>query len=98
MNFADLKYTAQEIDKISSTLDSTSFTILGNEQATKTNVLQKIGDHNLLYFATHGISSSKNPLGESFLVLTKDTKEQDEILTASNIQHIKNKDSKKTKQ
>ncbi len=89
MSFSELKYTEQEINRITSKMNPNTYKVLGNEYATKNNVLQNVRDHDLLYFATHGMSSSSNPLGESFLVLSEDKNLQNDLLTASDIQRLR---------
>ena len=42
-----------------------------DKEATKNNVLDSICNYDLIYFATHGISNSENPLENSFLVLSE---------------------------
>lgn len=63
----------QEAQAIAATLDSTP--LIGRE-ATKYKVIQKAEDSSFLYFATHGISSSEDPLSNSFLMLSAENFEQ----------------------
>ena len=44
-----------------------------NDTATKQNILKRFTQHDLIYFATHGMSSSSNPLDSCFLVLAGET-------------------------
>ncbi len=45
-----------------------NYTYLKGRTATKKNILEKFTEFDLLYFATHGISSSTNPLDSCYLV------------------------------
>src|SRR5919202_1631857 len=51
-------------------------TPLIGKQATKETILSKVEKPSLLYFATHGIASSRNPLSGGFLMLSAETLEQ----------------------
>jgi CHAT domain-containing protein len=61
--------------------------LLGKE-ATKTEILSRAGKSSLLYFATHGVASSRNPLSSSFLMLSAKTLEEG-WWTAKEIQSTK---------
>lgn len=70
---------AQAVAKIMNT------TPLIGKEATRKVIVSKARDSSLLYFATHGIASSNNPLVESFLMFSADTFEQG-WLTAKQVQ------------
>jgi CHAT domain-containing protein len=61
------------------------------DTATKKNVLKRFTQHDLIYFATHGISSSTNPLDSCFLVLAG---EQDPFLTNKEILRYRDSSTK----
>lgn len=48
------------------------YTYFKGEAATKKNILKNFASYDLVYFATHGISSSSNPLDSCYLVLAGD--------------------------
>jgi CHAT domain-containing protein len=45
-------------------------------EATKAEIVSRVGNSSLLYFATHGIASGQNPLSDSFLMLSAERFEQ----------------------
>jgi CHAT domain-containing protein len=49
--------------------------LLGRE-ATKTEILSRAGESSLLYFATHGVASKRNPLSGGFLMFSASKFEQ----------------------
>lgn len=51
-------------------------TPLIGKKATKEMILSKVRNSSLLYFATHGVASSTNPLSGGFLMLSAETLEQ----------------------
>jgi hypothetical protein len=51
-------------------------TPLIGKQASKERILSKVQDSSLLYFATHGVASSTNPLSAGFLMFSADRLEQ----------------------
>jgi CHAT domain-containing protein len=51
-------------------------TPLIGKEATKERILSKVQDSSLLYFATHGVASSTNPLSAGFLMFSADRLEQ----------------------
>ena len=63
-----------------------SIKLIGND-ATVSKIKENICDYDLLYFATHAISDSDNPLDKSYLVLADD--EGGSYLTAREIQEIR---------
>lgn len=63
-------------------------TPLIGKQATKESILSKAPNASLLYFATHGVASSRNPLTGSFLMLSSKNFEQG-WWTAKEIQGVK---------
>lgn len=63
-------------------------TPLIGKQATKESILSKAPNASLLYFATHGVASSINPLNGSFLMLSSKNFEQG-WWTAKEIQGVK---------
>ena len=62
------------------------YTLLEGKNATKNNVLNKIRYADVVYFATHGMSSDVNPLDNNFLVLAG---EKDPFLTSRNIMTLR---------
>ena len=67
-------------------------TLLLGKEAKKSAFLKDAEEADLLYFATHGIASPKNPLDDSFLVFTPDSQQEGSRLasakwTAREIQH-----------
>ncbi|MDY2588335.1 CHAT domain-containing protein [Winogradskyella aquimaris] len=70
-NFPDLPGTIREVNTITKDFPKDSQTKLIGKEATKKNVLDSICNYDLIYFATHGISNSENPLENSFLVLSE---------------------------
>ncbi|MGJ8685124.1 MAG: CHAT domain-containing protein, partial [Nonlabens sp.] len=87
--FSDLKYTKTEVEAINSLYKQGNSEVLGNKDATVANVLKSIPDADLIYFATHGKSSIKNPLDDSFIVLTNDSGLKNDFLTARDIQNLR---------
>lgn len=88
--FPDLPGANKEVDYITgSYYNQTDYVKLEGQNATLTNTLKDICQYDILYFATHGIASSKNPLEESFLVLADD--KDGSFLTAKTIQEIGNR-------
>lgn len=73
---------AQSVAKILNT------TPLIGKEATRETIVSKALNSSLLYFATHGIASSNNPLSGSFLMFSADTFEQG-WLTAKQVQNLK---------
>lgn len=64
-----------------------SSTLLVGADATKENIISKIETAKIIYFATHGISSTNNPLDDSFLAVSGTNNEQARI-TAREIQNM----------
>ncbi len=86
--FPNLPGTLKEVNFITNSFDRSSYKLLSGENATIHNIMDDICGRDLLYFATHGISDSKNPLDSSFLVLAKDSAGK-AFLTARDIQNIR---------
>lgn len=63
-----------------------NYVLLKGKDATKKNVLEKIRNCDVAYFATHGISGDVNPLDNNFLVLAG---EKDPFLSARNIMALR---------
>ncbi len=63
----------QEAQAVAEMIGSTP--LLGRE-ATKADVVSKVGESSLLYFATHGVASGLNPLSDGFLMLSAERFEQ----------------------
>ena len=72
LNFKDLPGALNEVEQITNTLSPDTYKILTGNDATKSNIKENICDYDLLYFATHGVSNSENPLDHSFLVVAAD--------------------------
>jgi CHAT domain-containing protein len=51
-------------------------TPLIGKEASKERILSKVQNSSLLYFATHGVASSTNPLSAGFLMFSADRFEQ----------------------
>jgi len=86
--FPSLPGAQKEVEQITASFDSKSFTILNGNDASKENLMQSICDYDLLYFATHGISNSENPMESSFLVLA-DTGKSSPYLSLRQIMNIR---------
>src|SRR5690606_32035252 len=67
--FPNLPGAEKEVNHIIKNTNPTVFKKLDKKFASKENVLENICDYDLLYFATHGISNSNQPMDHSFLVL-----------------------------
>lgn len=70
-NFPNLPGTLKEVEQITKSLPTETYKLLTGNSATKLAVKENICEYDLLYFATHGISNSENPLDHSFLVLAE---------------------------
>ena len=86
--FPDLPGAKQEVKHITEALNEGGYSILDGEKATKKSVLKAICDSDLLYFATHGISNSENPMENSFLVLAN-SEDSASYLTLSEIMNLR---------
>ena len=62
------------------------YTLFEGANATKINIINKIMDCDVIYFATHAMSAEKNPLDNNFLVLSGNT---DPFLTSRNIMALR---------
>ncbi|HMU45985.1 MAG TPA: CHAT domain-containing protein [Chitinophagaceae bacterium] len=82
--FPDLPGAEKEIE--GSLTVAENYVLLKGKDATKKNVLPKIRDCDVAYFATHGISGDVNPLDNNFLVLAG---EKDPFLSARNIMALR---------
>ena len=87
-HFPALPGTDKEVDLITKSLADSTFTRLSGAEATKETVLKKFCEYDLLYFATHGISNSENPMDHSFLVLSE-TENASGYLTFNEIMHTR---------
>lgn len=67
--FPDLPGAKTEIEGSLKFFADVPYKYYAGATATKQNVLRDFKTHDLIYFATHGISSSSNPLDSCFLVL-----------------------------
>jgi CHAT domain-containing protein len=83
----DLPGTTMEVDSILANLETSEYTRFEGQRATKANVLNDINERDLLYFATHGISDSEDPLNNSFLALAEDN--ANSSLTTREIQDLR---------
>lgn len=81
-SFPDLPGATKEIGASLKYFTDVPYTYYSGETATKKNILREFTKHDLLYFATHGVSSSTNPLDSCFLVLAG---EKDAFLTNKEI-------------
>lgn len=82
--FPDLPGAEKEIEGSLSFAEN--YALLKGKDATKKNVLEKIRNCDVAYFATHGISGDVNPLDNNFLVLAG---EKDPFLSARNIMALR---------
>ena len=82
--FPDLPGAEKEIDYVVNYCKK--YTLLNDTFASKENVLRSLSDHDVLYFATHGISSEEKPMENSFLVLSDPLP----YLTAKEIMELRN--------
>ena len=89
-HFQDLPGAEKEVQRVSSQLKNNQFHLLKGKEATKANLLQKIDDYDILYFATHGFSDAENAIEKSFIALSGETKEE-AYLTTKEFQHRKMK-------
>ncbi len=62
------------------------YTLLEGKEATKENVLHKMKDADVVYFATHAVASEINPLDNNFLVLSGNS---DPFLTSRDIMKLR---------
>lgn len=67
--FPDLPGAKTEIEGSLKFFADVPYKYYAGATATKQNVLREFTSHDLIYFATHGISSSTSPLDSCFLVL-----------------------------
>ncbi|MTE28249.1 CHAT domain-containing protein [Winogradskyella ouciana] len=86
--FPDLPGAEEEVDYIIKNSNPTLFKQLNSKEATKENTLENICEYDLLYFATHGISNSEQPMDHSFLVLA-DNKTDKSYLSLREIMNIR---------
>lgn len=68
--FPDLPGAKKEIEGSLKFFQDIPYSYYTGITATKQNVLGQFRSHDLMYFATHGISSTSNPLDSCFLVLS----------------------------
>lgn len=87
LNFQDLPGALNEVEQITNTLSPDTYKILTGKDATKSNIKENICDYDLLYFATHGVSNSENPLEKSYLVLAGD--KNNALFTVKEIQNLR---------
>jgi CHAT domain-containing protein len=66
--FPNLPGTEKEIQTALSYVKK--YKLLKNDSATKSNVLENLGTADMVYFATHGVSDTVDPLKNNFLVLS----------------------------
>ncbi|RNC86714.1 MAG: CHAT domain-containing protein [Winogradskyella sp.] len=74
-DFPDLPGAEQEVNYVLEKSKPKAYNRLSGKIATKENVLDSICKYDLLYFATHGISNSEQPMDHSFLVLADNNTE-----------------------
>ena len=86
--FPDLPGAEDEVNYIIEKANPTLFNQLNGKEAVKENVLKNICEYDLLYFATHGISNSSQPMDHSFLVLS-DNKTDKSYLSLREIMNIR---------
>ena len=67
--FPDLPGAKKEVEGSLKFFEDVPYKYYTGANATKENVLKDFKTHDLIYFATHGISSSSSPLDSCFLVL-----------------------------
>ena len=89
-SFPDLPGAEEEVNYTLKKSNPLKFNHLNGVNATKTNVLKDICNYDLIYFATHGITDSKNPMDKSYLVLTNESK-QKPYITLREIMNIRKK-------
>lgn len=87
LNFQNLPGALNEVEQITNTLTPDAYKLLTGNDATKSNVKENICDYDLLYFATHGVSNSENPLEQSYLVLAGD--KTNAFFTVKEIQNLR---------
>jgi hypothetical protein len=81
--FPDLPGAQREID--SAIQYAERYTLLTGSAANKSKVISALNKSDLAYFATHGMASEKNPLDNSFLVLS----DPEPYLTARDIVNLR---------
>lgn len=86
----DLPGAIDEVNYITKSFPKNSFKILAGTDATKTAINENLCDYDLLYFATHGVSNTENPLELSYLVLSGNKKE-DSFFTTKEIMNTRYK-------
>lgn len=67
--FPDLPGAIKEVEGSLKYFEDIPYKYYVGAAATKQNVLKEFRTHDLIYFATHGISSASNPLDSCFLIL-----------------------------
>lgn len=77
-----LPWAEQEAHDVAAMMNA--IPLLGRE-ATKVNIVSRAEKSSILYFATHGVASSLNPLSDSFLMFSAERFEQG-LWTAQEIQ------------
>jgi CHAT domain-containing protein len=72
-DFPPLPGTARELDSVTASLDTAFYDVLTMDRAVPSRVMESIESYSLLYFATHGLTSTTQPMDSSFLVLSNDS-------------------------
>jgi CHAT domain-containing protein len=90
-DFSDLPGSEKEVQAVKKHFKNAI--VLKNENATKAAILKEIYTKNILYFATHGIASVKEPVFNNGLFLAGKTKSEvmwtyDEIIKLGNVRPL----------
>ncbi len=86
--FPDLPGAKKEIE--ASIRYANNYKLLEGAEATKEKVLKNIRNSDVVYFATHGMSSEENPKDNNYLVLSG---EADPFLTTRDIMELRDKNN-----
>lgn len=89
-SFPDLPGAEVEVNYVINKSKPKKSTKLFGENATKSKILKNICYYDLIYFATHGITDSKDPMDKSFLVLANE-EGQNGYITLREIMNLRKK-------
>lgn len=89
-DFPNLPGAEEEVNHIIKNTNPNNYKKFDKDGATKENILSNICEYDLLYFATHGVSNSNQPMDHSFLVLA-DNGTETSYLSLREIMNIRKK-------
>jgi len=88
--FARLKYSGQEIEKISALFKKENVSLFKREEATEERLKKlNLDDYKILHFATHCIIDDTNPDRSSIVFSVGSSSREDEILQMREVFHLK---------